>query len=60
MERLYYTKTEVANMLGVNIRTITRMMDERRIPYSRPCGHPRFDKKQFHNWLEKRAVKTAI
>lgn len=44
--------TEVADVLGVDVRHIRRLVHERRIPYLK-WGHlPRFDPDEISAWLD--------
>jgi excisionase family DNA binding protein len=55
------TKKEVAEKLGVSIRTIEKWMHDRSIPYSKLNGIVRFDEQKINLWVERRTIrlKTA-
>lgn len=53
------TPKEIYERLGISRTTLWRLMEDRRIPYFRISGHPKFDGRQIKNWLAKREVKTA-
>jgi excisionase family DNA binding protein len=50
-------KKETAKKLGVSERTITRWMEDRKIPYYLLNGIARFDSEKLDNWIRLREVK---
>jgi excisionase family DNA binding protein len=55
------TKKQVAEKLGVSVRTIEKWMHEKSIPYSKLNGIVRFDEEKINLWVDRRTVrlKTA-
>ncbi len=48
---------QVAEKLGVSVRTIERWRKDRKIPYYNLNGIIRFDEQIIESWLQKRIVK---
>lgn len=49
------TKKELAQLLGISIRTLERKMENREIPYVNFCG-VKFDPVQIARWWQARTV----
>ncbi|HZU72450.1 MAG TPA: helix-turn-helix domain-containing protein [Acidimicrobiales bacterium] len=51
---------EVAEVLGVNVRHVRRLVFERRIPYVKWGRLVRFDPREIDRWLRDRAAAPAF
>ena len=52
--------TELAQHLGVNVRHVRRLVNERRIPFIK-WGHLlRFDPNEINEWLESSRIHTTV
>lgn len=56
-----YTPEELSPLCGLTARQITRLMDERRIPFTLVGSHRgrRISGKQYMEWVESRAVEEV-
>jgi excisionase family DNA binding protein len=48
-----------AERLGVDVRFVRRLVDERRIPFYKVGKHVRFDPADVAHWLAERRVATS-
>ena len=55
-----YTVRDIATLLDVSIRTVWRMVEDRRLPLPlHPSRSPRrWPVFQIHNWLEQKGMKS--
>ena len=51
----FYTKQEVAKILKVSVRTISRYMMSHGLPYKKICGTVRIQEDKLIAWLGERA-----
>lgn len=49
----------LAERLGVDVRFVRRLVDERRIPFYKVGKHVRFDPADVARWLAERRVATS-
>lgn len=58
MENEVLSKKEVAKFLKISISNLSKLMKEKKIPYSKINGRVLFLKKDLIKWLEKKRVVT--
>lgn len=58
MPKRYLNPDEVAAYLGFSKKSIYRLVDDRKIPFSKPGGLDslRFDVKAIDRWMEKQSI----
>lgn len=58
LPKRYLDVREVAQYLGLSVKTIYRLVDDRKIPFVKPGGIDslRFDIKAIDKWIEKQTV----
>jgi len=52
--RKYLKPIEVADIVGVDIKTVYSWTEEGKIPYVKIVGSIRIPRERFYNWLEKK------
>jgi excisionase family DNA binding protein len=57
MNKDFYTAKDLADKLGVNIMTIYRYIDARKLKAYKIGKEFRIDKKEFNNFLEKAKIR---
>ena len=56
MEKLLTTR-QVAEILGIHLNSLYRMVYQKRIPYTKVSGMLRFDPKALEAWVQKGKVE---